>query len=133
MHKLINPKHLDRYKVRIQHHRFFKQEYTNSFNQGLIPNHEFATLEDANPRGGATTVNLIHKQSGLEYTGYSFCSTRDSFSRKIGASEALRRAYLLAEANDPVLRVQIQVENKKVFDLLVENGYSEDETDTIEV
>lgn len=111
---------LNNYNVKAQHYRFptpvlngkmCKTVATTPVDK-LFANHDIA---NPNPKGGATIVSLIDKQTGKVTTGYSFCSRNDAFVRRAGTALALQRALVLAEVEESAT-LDTRVHNNQAHD-----------------
>lgn len=88
------------YEVEITHHR------------RLVPVTKFGqTTVSTDPRGGSTQVDIVDKDGQVMASGTARCSDQDNYSRKVGVSIALGRAYadLTGESGDRQDRMHVMI------------------------
>lgn len=83
------------YQVYGSHSRYYKDYKLGKVSYVLMPNAEakiLGALPTALARGGVSRVHIV-TPDGKEYVGESRCCMSDNFNRKLGFTNALRRAY----------------------------------------
>lgn len=94
MLKSIDDLRSEGYFVSVCHSRYVKDSYTLKWvllSQRQILD-EYGSLEYVSCRGGFTTVHVTTPE-GVKLYGYAKCSFNDNFQRKVGVSQAMKRAF----------------------------------------